>query len=62
MMKWVGMLSLIVLTGYTVRYASFVWKKERNMLASIFILLLGVSLTIIPVVIWIFWGYFYLIE
>jgi len=49
MLKWLFMVGPLYLTYYTLMFAYMVWKNEKNLLACIFITLLGLSLTAVPV-------------
>ncbi|KNY28973.1 hypothetical protein [Pseudobacteroides cellulosolvens] len=49
MFDWLVMIAPVYLTYYTFIYAVTVWRKERNMLACVFISILALSLTAIPI-------------
>lgn len=49
MLKWLFMVGPLYLTYYTLMFAFMVWKKEKNMLAFIFITLLALSITAVPI-------------
>lgn len=52
MLKWVSMVVPLYLSYYTLMFAIRVLKKEKNILGFIFLCILTVSLTVLPV--WLF--------
>ncbi|WP_425447144.1 hypothetical protein [Dethiothermospora halolimnae] len=49
MLQWLFMIIPLYITYYTLIYAKMIWLKEKNKTASIVIIILAISITVLPV-------------